>query len=95
MVKGLRRRPLTAETGVRFPYRLLRIKYPDEKIRERLRLRIFFLYTGVQDRTQGRKEETEPEEPTTKTCPYCRSEIALEAVRCPHCTSEPDKESAQ
>ncbi len=53
----------------------------------------FFLYTGVQDRTQGRKEE--PEAPTTKTCPYCRSEIALEAVRCPHCTSELDKESAQ
>lgn len=26
--------------------------------------------------------------PTTKICPYCRSEIALEATRCPHCTSE-------
>ena len=33
-----------------------------------------------------RKEE-EPPEPTTKICPYCRSEIAKEATRCPHCTS--------
>ena len=32
-----------------------------------------------------RKEEKKPE--TTKTCPYCRSQIAIEAVRCPHCTS--------
>lgn len=32
------------------------------------------------------KEET-VEELTTKTCPYCRTEIALEATRCPHCTS--------
>mgnify|MGYP004603273377 FL=1 len=32
-------------------------------------------------------EEEEPE-PTTKTCPYCKSEIAIEATRCPHCTSQ-------
>lgn len=25
--------------------------------------------------------------PTTKKCPYCLSEIPLEASRCPHCTS--------
>lgn len=34
-----------------------------------------------------RKEEEAPSEPTTKICPYCRSEIAKEATRCPHCTS--------
>lgn len=25
---------------------------------------------------------------TTKTCPYCKSEISIEATRCPHCTSQ-------
>lgn len=33
------------------------------------------------------KKEEAPKAPTTKTCPYCRSEIAIEATRCPHCTS--------
>jgi large conductance mechanosensitive channel len=27
-------------------------------------------------------------EPTTKTCPFCQTEIPIKAVRCPHCTSE-------
>jgi large conductance mechanosensitive channel len=26
--------------------------------------------------------------PTTKPCPFCKSEINLEATRCPNCTSE-------
>lgn len=26
--------------------------------------------------------------PTTKVCPFCQSEIALAATRCPHCTSQ-------
>lgn len=31
----------------------------------------------------------EPEEaPTTKVCPFCKSEIAIDATRCPHCTSQ-------
>lgn len=25
--------------------------------------------------------------PTTKICPYCKSEINISATRCPHCTS--------
>jgi large conductance mechanosensitive channel len=25
--------------------------------------------------------------PTTKPCPYCKTEISIEATRCPHCTS--------
>lgn len=28
------------------------------------------------------------EEPTTKVCPFCQSEIDVKASRCPHCTSE-------
>jgi large conductance mechanosensitive channel len=27
-------------------------------------------------------------EPTTKICPFCKSEIHIEAVKCPHCASE-------
>mgnify|MGYP001336655384 CR=1 FL=1 len=29
-----------------------------------------------------------PAQPTTKECPFCFSNIALKAVRCPNCTSE-------
>ena len=37
----------------------------------------------------AKKEEApDPAAPTTKKCPYCCSEIAIEATRCPHCTSE-------
>ena len=35
-----------------------------------------------------KKKEEEPAAPTTKKCPYCMSEIPIEATRCPHCTSE-------
>ena len=33
------------------------------------------------------KEET-PAAPTTKICPYCKSEIPIDATRCAHCTSQ-------
>lgn len=37
----------------------------------------------------GKKREEEiPAIPTTKICPYCKSEIAIDATRCPHCTSD-------
>lgn len=39
-----------------------------------------------------KKEEVQEEEPTTKSCPYCCSEIAIEATRCPHCTSQLETE---
>ncbi len=37
------------------------------------------------------KEEVK-EEPTTKVCPFCKSEIAVDATRCPHCTSMLDED---
>ena len=37
--------------------------------------------------TDEKKEEA-PAAPTTKKCPFCCSEVALKATRCPHCTSE-------
>lgn len=36
----------------------------------------------------SRKEEAKPAAPTTKKCPFCKSEIAIDATRCPHCTSQ-------
>lgn len=35
----------------------------------------------------GKKKE-EPAAPAVKICPYCKSEIPVEATRCAHCTSE-------
>ena len=35
-----------------------------------------------------KKEEEKPVVPTTKDCPYCKSTISIEAVKCPHCTSD-------
>lgn len=36
--------------------------------------------------TIGHKEEEAA--PTTKTCPYCKSEIPIDATKCCHCTSD-------
>lgn len=33
----------------------------------------------------SKKEETAP---TTKTCPFCKSTIPIDATKCAHCTSE-------
>ena len=35
-----------------------------------------------------KEEEAAPAAPTQKVCPFCKSEIAIDATRCPHCTSE-------
>lgn len=42
-----------------------------------------------------RKKEEEQEEPTTKTCPFCKSEIDIEATKCPHCTSDIPEETEE
>ena len=51
---------------------------------------IFLLVKGINKiRNMGKKEEAPVEEaPTTKICPFCKSEIAIDATRCPNCTSE-------
>lgn len=49
---------------------------------------IFIIIKNVNKiQSLGKKEEVEAA-PTTKVCPYCKSEIPIEATRCPHCTSE-------
>ena len=51
---------------------------------------IFLMVKGINRlRDIGKKEETPVEEaPTTKICPFCKSEINIEATRCPNCTSQ-------
>lgn len=34
-----------------------------------------------------RTKETAAEEPANAVCPFCKGEVALDATRCPHCTS--------
>ena len=49
---------------------------------------IFLLVKGINKiRNIGKKEEPKAA-PTTKVCPFCKSEIAIDATRCPNCTSE-------
>lgn len=39
------------------------------------------------------KKEEEEEAATTKVCPFCKSEIAIDATKCPHCTSDIPEEA--
>ena len=39
-------------------------------------------------RRKGNVEDEGEVEPETKLCPFCYTEIAYKATRCPHCTSE-------
>ncbi|MCR5371133.1 MAG: large conductance mechanosensitive channel protein MscL [Clostridium sp.] len=43
---------------------------------------------GMMEKAKKPEEEAAPEAPTTKVCPFCCSEINIEATRCPNCTSE-------
>ena len=51
---------------------------------------IFLIIKGINSVTEKFKKEKkeEPAAPTTKVCPYCKSEIDIAATKCPHCTSD-------
>ena len=50
---------------------------------------VFCIVKAMNKATSKLKKEEEIEEAaTTKVCPYCKSEISIEATRCPHCTSQ-------
>ena len=56
---------------------------------------IVFLFVRLMSKLRevGKAEEApaapaKPAAPTTKVCPFCKTEIHIEATRCPHCTSE-------
>ena len=49
---------------------------------------IFCMLKAVNKALDARKKEEEaPAEPTTKEGPFCKTEIAIGATRCPNCTS--------
>ena len=50
---------------------------------------IVFMMVRLMNRvTSGFQKKDEPKAPDTKVCPYCKSKIAVDAVKCPHCTSD-------
>ncbi len=49
---------------------------------------VIFLFVKFIAKLRTKDEAPAPAAPTTKICPYCMSEIKIEAVKCPHCTSD-------
>jgi large conductance mechanosensitive channel len=49
---------------------------------------VFFLVVLPVNKLVERARQKEPEDPTTKRCPECLSEIPLEARRCAFCTTQ-------
>lgn len=47
-----------------------------------------FMFSIVKTLNKMHKEEEVVEEPTTKVCPHCMTEIPIGATRCPNCTSK-------
>lgn len=49
---------------------------------------IFCLVKGINALNDKFSKKPEPMAPVTKKCPFCKSEIAIEATRCAYCTSQ-------
>jgi len=49
---------------------------------------IFFMVRGVNKMREAAERKGVPATPSTKICPYCKTEIPIGATRCPHCTSD-------
>ena len=47
---------------------------------------IFMLIKSINKLSVKKDKEEAPA--TTKECPFCKEQVAVAAVRCPHCTSE-------
>ena len=53
---------------------------------------VLFLVIKAMNKLHLKKQPEAPAAPTTKVCPFCKSEIAIEATRCPHCPSQLEEE---
>lgn len=51
-------------------------------------IKAFNRLEGQIGQISGKKETDKPEEPSSKKCPYCLSNIPYRATRCPECTSK-------
>jgi large conductance mechanosensitive channel len=49
---------------------------------------IFFLVIKPLNWLMARRKQELPPDPTTRECPYCISEIPIQATRCAYCTAE-------
>jgi large conductance mechanosensitive channel len=47
---------------------------------------LFFFLIKPRNTFEARRQATEEATPTTKTCPFCATEIPIAATRCPNCT---------
>ncbi len=56
---------------------------------------IFLIVKSANKAKALSKKEEEEEAPTTKVCPFCKSEIDIEATKCPHCTADQPEEEAE
>ncbi len=92
-VIGLFTRMNFDQLSVQIPYTDVIIKYGafiTSVINFLIMALIIFLIVKVINKimTFGRKKEEQTQEEATKECPYCKSEISIDATRCPHCTSK-------
>lgn len=55
---------------------------------------IFIMMRAINKLMSFGKHEEEAE-PTTKVCPFCKTEIDINATRCPHCTSVLEEEHTE
>ena len=49
---------------------------------------VIFMIVKAMNKLREKTEKTVEEKTTKKICPYCQSEISIQATRCPHCTSQ-------
>ena len=57
---------------------------------------VFLLIKAInelQSKLDKKEAAAEKKNPTVKKCPFCCSEIDINAVKCPHCTSDLSKKS--